>query len=259
MGKYFGSPWGFIRGKLGDTVGGYWKGVEWCRVRVYPTQRGTLDLYRQLKEGLIPPERFSFKQMNIRRLVTQVLGWIGKNNLSSLIYPVWEKLCKKRKLKMTGTNFYVKRNAARLFASIPNADEEYDADTNFPDMLEMLIADGDLAPTPLWNSTYDPVTGVLKVEWQTDLVKNQKETDIAYVMAYIRPVVDDEWYPNGHLYGKAELPTPPEPVRDRNDASMEITIDTGLDATKMSAYLFFKDSAGEIGFSPSTSRIVSAI
>lgn len=258
MSKYHGSPWGYMRGKLFDTVGGYWKGINWNRVRVYPTQRGTLELYRMLKEGLIPPERFSYKQFNIRRLVVQVLGWLGRTNLSTLIYPVWELLCSKRKLAMTGTNLFVKRNAARMFNSMPDKNLEYDPDTNAPDMKTMLVSDGDLEPADVFNATYNTITGDLEVSWKKDILKNGKLNDFAYVMCYLRPIVDEEWYPNGYLYGKAELPEPPLPVRTRDDESMVLPLPAGLDNTKMTAYLFFKDLLGEIGFSPSRSFEPSA-
>ena len=144
MAKYIASPFGDILGKWGDVIGGKWRGVYWMRKRVYPTQRGTLEMYHLLKEGLISPERFSFKQMNIRRLVLQVLGWIGKGNMSGMITPVWTKLRRKRHLRMTGLNLFVRRNVATLWASLPNPEQEYDASTNKPDMTKILVSDGDL-------------------------------------------------------------------------------------------------------------------
>jgi len=37
MAKYTGSPWGEIRGKIGEAVGGTWKGINWVRLRVTPS------------------------------------------------------------------------------------------------------------------------------------------------------------------------------------------------------------------------------
>ena len=255
MGKYFGSPWGFIRGKLNDAVGGYWKGIEWVRVRVFPTQRGTLKLYRLLKEGLITPERFSFKQMNIRRLVLQVLGWIGRTNLSTMIYPVWVKLCRKRKLKLTGINLFVRRNAPTLWASIPHRDQEYDATTNAPDMKQMLVSDGDLEPTPeAVGCSYNPSTGKFHMEWNMSCTKNGKPDDYAYILVYREPIIDPLWQPNGWLYGKAELVEPPAVPKIRANGTMEIDLPTGLTVTDLIGYVFFRDHDGVIGFSPSASR-----
>lgn len=256
MSKYHASPWGDILGGLGDFVGGKWKGIYWTRKKVWPTQRGTLELYRLLKEGLISPERFSFKQMNIRRLIFSVLGWVGRTNLSGLIYPVWENLCAKRGLQLTGINLFTRRNAAHLFNSMPEKNQEYDASTNTPDMREMLVSDGDLEPAPsVVACTYNSTTGKFLVQWDMACTKNGKSTDYAYVMAYCEPIIDDQWKPNGWMYGKAELPTPPALPKSRGDSGgMEIDLPTGLTATELVGYVFFRDKLGIIGFSPSVGK-----
>lgn len=260
MAKYHASPFGDIMGKWGDVIGGKWKGIYWIKKRVYPTQRGTLELYRLLKEGLISPERFSFKQMNIRRLVLQVLGWIGKDNMSGMITPVWTKLCRKRHLKMTGINLFTKRNALTLWKSLPDQDQEYDVSTNAPDMTKMLVSDGDLEAAPsVVGCNYNPLTGVFHMDWDFSFTKNGKGDDYAYMLVYREPIIDSEWRPNGWLYGKTALPTPPALPRERANGSMEITISAGLTATELVGYVFFKDKAGIIGFSPSVSRRAVAV
>lgn len=257
MGKYWASPWGFIRGKLGDSVGGYWKGIEWVRIRIFPTQRGTLDLYKQLKAGLINPNRFSYKQMNIRRLVFQVLGYIGRNNLSTLIYPVWEQLRKKRKLALTGINLFTARSTPDMWASIPNPDQEFDAVTNCPDMTEMKLSDGDLEPANFIAGPtafeYDPVTGNCIFRWDTGTIKNGKADDYVYTMVYVKPIIDSQWRPDGYLYGRADI----VPLSVRADGTVTITIPSGFAKTDVYGYVFCRDNAGEIGFSPSDSRIAS--
>jgi len=101
--KYIDSPFGFVLGKWADVIGGKWKGIYWLRKRVNPTQLGTLEKYKLLKAGIILSTQFSYPQMNIRRVVFQVLGFIGKNNLLNWIHPVWESLVTKRGLALTGT------------------------------------------------------------------------------------------------------------------------------------------------------------
>lgn len=257
MGVYMGSPWGFVRGKIGDQVGGVWKGIEWVRVRVLPTQRGTLELMRMLKQGLISPERFSWKQFNIRRLVFQVLGWIGRTNMSNLIYPVWEELCSRRKWALTGINAFLARSAPYLWGSIPDQDAEYDAETNKPDMKEMLVSDGDLEPTPeVISAAYDPVLGTLLVTFSSDILKNGAEDDEAFLMVYAEPIVNSQWRPNGYLYGNA-IPIPPPGVyKRRDDGAIDTTLPKALDVV-MFAYVFFRDKAGQIGYSPSASLDVT--
>jgi len=255
MGKYHGSPWGIIMGALFDTVGGSWKGVLWNRVRIFPTQRGTLDLYRQLKDGLIAPERFSFPQMNIRRAITQVLGYIARSNLSSWIYPVWEELVTKRGWTMTGANAFVKRNAANLLASMSNKTLEFDPSTNTPDLAEMLVSDGDLETGSGLSATYDTATGDVVLSWAKVTYTNGESTDIAWVMVAKKPLLesigrDGTWYPQLFMYGPhtTELPAP---AATRDDETITYKIASGLDAADLTAYLFFRDTAEIIGNSPS--------
>lgn len=259
MGTYIGSPWGFVRGKIGDAVGGVWKGIEWARVRVLPTQRGTLELMRQMKAGTIPAERFSWKQFNIRRLIFGPLGWIGKSNMANLIYPVWESLCAKRKWALTGINAFVQRTAPALWVSLPSQDEEYDAVTNKPDMKEMLVSDGDLEDVAAITSVnYTAATGALIIAWDASVVKNGDATDVALFMVFHEPIIDATWRPNGYLYGSAIPGVFPPITPVRGDATATMDLPTGLSGP-MTAYVFFRDSAHQIGYSPSKAMIVTVV
>lgn len=260
MGKYHGSPWGYILGKLFDTVGGSWKGVFWNRVRIFPTQRGTLDLYRQLKDGLIDPSRFSYPQMNIRRAVTQVLGYIARSNLANWIYPIWETLVTKRGWTMTGSNAFVKRNANTLLNSMTNKGAEFDAAANTPDLEEMLVSDGDLEATTAHTATYDPITGVLQMTWVPTTFTNGQPGDIAYAMVAKKPLMesvgrDGSWYPALFMYGPY-APLPPTPAVLRSNGTMAWTLPTGLTAADLTAYIFFHDDATDIGYSKSEAAFV---
>lgn len=260
MSKYFGSPWGYMRGKLFDTVGGHWKGINWNRVRIFPTQRGTLDLYRDLKDGLIPPERFSYAQMNIRRAVLQVLGYIGRYKMSTWIYPIWEALVTKRDWTMTGINAFVRRNAALLLTTMDRTAEfiQDSADPNYnaPDLAKMLVSDGDLEPTAeITAATYDTATGDLVVTWDPSVFTNGSDTDYAFLMVAKKPILesvgrDGTWYPALFMYGPfhTELPGVPEV---RADGTMTYTMPVGLDAADLTAFVFFRDVEDVIGYSPS--------
>lgn len=257
MATYFGSPWGFLRGKLDDAVGGIWKGVEWTRVRVYPTQRGTLKLYRKLQRGEICPEAFSYPQFNIRRAVLQVLGHIARMNLSTWIYPVWEALCKKRGWIMTGTNAFVRRNAATLLSSM-DRHAEYD-DANQPDLTKMLVSNGDLeGPAAIESATYDATTGDLVVTWDPATYTNGHATDMAFVMVAKKPILESigeegTWAPKLYMYGTALIPEPPGIPVKREELTMTLALPVGLDiiVEPLTAYLFFRDVEGVIGYSPS--------
>jgi len=256
MGKYHGSPWGYIRGALFDTVGGVWKGINWNRVRIFPTQRGTLELYRQLKDGLITPERFSYEQMNIRRCVTQILGYIGRRHLEEWMTPVWQELVHKRGWTMTAINAFVKRNAARLLNSMTDKGAEFDAAANTPDLTEMLVSDGDLeGPAGITSATYVPATGVMTILWDAAHYTNGSDDDIAYAMVARKPLMesvgrDGTWYPALFMYGPLTA-LPPSPADTRVAGTMDIQLPVGLVATDLTAYLFFRDAAGVIGNSPS--------
>ncbi|MDD2890959.1 MAG: hypothetical protein PHE49_10040 [bacterium] len=254
MGTYFASPWGTIRGKLKDTVGGSCHGIDWVREHVSPAQRGTLELYLQLKQGLIPPSRFSYKQMNLRRLVFQQLGYTGRTNLSTLIYPIWKKLCQKRHLPITGINMFVKRNAPELWASIPNPDKEYNASTNCPDMSKMLVSEGNLEPISDFSScAYNSATGNVTFNWDTTAIKNGKPDDYVFTFIFNKPILDSQWRPNGYLYGNAQLLPPVK----RTDGIAVFSITPGLNPLTLTGYIFCRDKTGEIGYSLSKGRQVA--
>lgn len=263
MGTYIGSPWGHIRGKLDDVVGGVWKGINWCRVRILPTQRGTLTKYRQLKDGLIDPWEFSYPQMNIRRAVLQVLGYLARMNMEVWTVPVWNAFAQKHGWVMTGANAFIKRNAARLLASM-DRDIEYDPETNAPDLLEMIVADGDLEGTTEVTATYVAATGVLTVTWDTAMYTNGTPEDYALVLVTKKPILesvgrDGTWAPKLFMYGTA-IPEPPPGIPvTRADGTVDIALPTDLDPTDLIAHVFFRDEDNVIGNSISLAIQVTTI
>lgn len=256
LGTYIGSPWGQIRGKVFDHVGGVWKGINWLRVRVEPLQRGTLDLYRKLKDGLITPEEFSFPQMNVRRAVLQVLGYIARMNLSLWIYPVWEALCTKRGWVMTGTNAFIKRNAATLLNTM-DRDLEFDPTDNAPDLTKILVSDGDLeAPAELLTATYDTATGNAVITWDPSIYTNGADEDMCQIVVAKKPILesvgrDGTWYPKLYLYPILPAPALPEVTATRVDGTVTVALPSGLDPTDLTAFLFFRDAENVIGYSAS--------
>lgn len=253
MGKYIGSPWGFIRGKIGDAVGGAWKGVDWVRVRVLPTQRGTLANYRLLKDGLLPLERFSYPQMNIRRAVTQVLGYIARMNMSNWINLPWQALVDKRSWTVTATNAFVKRNAATLLSSMDRT-IEFDEAANAPDLAQMLVSDGDLEAGYGFSASYDPLTGQVATVWDPVVYTNGSPDDLAMLLIAKKPILESvgrngTWYPELFIYGIHGLH--PALPKTRIDAAMTTSLPLGLDPADLTAYLFFRDSALIIGYSKS--------
>lgn len=256
MGKYIGSPWGYIRGKLDDAVGGAWKGINWVRVRILPTQRGTLPKYRLFKDGLLDPSQFSYPQFNIRRCVLQVLGYVARFNITTWIRPVWEELVTKRGWVMTGTNAFVRRNAATFFSSMLRT-AEYVVGLNEPDLLDLLVSDGDLeAPASITLASYNPVDGNMGITWDASTFTNGAADDVVQVIILKKPLLesvgrDGTWYPA--LFAYPFIPAPPSPAfpGTRADAAINFALPAGLTAADLTAYLFFRDAEGTIGYSPS--------
>jgi len=185
--------------------------------------------------------------------VFQVLGWIGRTNRANLIAPVWDRLVAKRKDVMTGINKFIQTSALMVWDSLPHKDEEFDPDTNAPDMSKMLISDGDLEGINGFTSVvYDNATGNCTFTWDDRVYKNGKDTDKVYAFIYLKPVVNSQWRPNGYLYGTAAI----VPLVTRATKSVIMTIPDGLgEGTNMYGFLFCRDADDEIGFSPSVGRL----
>lgn len=249
--KYIDSPFGFVLGKWADVVGGKWKGIYWIRKRVFPTQRGTLAMYYQLKAGLIPPERFSYKQFNLRRVVLQVLGFVGRLNLGTYIYPIWEFYCSQKKLKRTGINQFVAESARRLFESMPDTSDEYDPATNCPDYKKLRVSDGDLEAVDFIAGgtafEYNPVTGDCIFRWKTGIEKNGASDDYVYCLVFEKPVVNTDWEPTAYLWGRCDI----VPIPKRGDGNATVGIGIGRTKSNLIGFIFARDKLFEIGFSRS--------
>ena len=257
MGKYWGSPWGHISGKLNGAVGGGWKGIEWVRTFIFPTQRGTLALYRQYKKGLVSPVAFSYEQMNIRKAALSPLGYVGRTNLTNFIIPIWTEFCTKHGLVMTGLNAFVRRNAAVLYNSMAHVDEEYDAAANTPDLALATMSDGDLEGTPLLTAAYTTGTGNLATTWDEAVFGNGALTDEAWICVLKKPILESvgvtgTWAPKLYLYG------PLDTTKTRDDEGATVVLPTGLTAADLTAFLFFRDAAETIGWSISNALQVTA-
>jgi hypothetical protein len=244
--RYIASPFGFVIGKWGDVIGEKWKNKFYTRKRTMPTQRGTLAQYTLLKKGLLTPDLFSFKQFNIRRLVIQVLGYLGKMNMENLIFPVWDQYRKKHKKPLSGMNLFMKANVKRLFFSMPHTDQEFDETTNSPDLTQLLISNGELESTPITSATYAPDTGYLTLHWSNVCYKNGNQTDIPYAAVLKKPILESYGYPDGtwqpalYLYGPM-LPKDQETLNlSRHSESAIFTLPPGLTATDLTAFLFFR-------------------
>ena len=256
------NPLGDYVGKIGNTVGGKWKGIYWVRTLIYPTQKGTVSKYKLYKMGAIPAEQFSFPQMNIRRLVLSPMGFMALNALDRIIHPVWEKGVRRYGKRFSGVNYFIQKSANEVFNSMPHKDQEYNPSTNAPDYKKMLVSYGPLDKLQGVNYVkYDTATGKVTVQWQTGTLTNGKFSDYVFCVVMKKPLLNGEddlltsdWSPAAFLYGTALLPEPPEIPKNRGfSGDWEITgmVPAGLLATDLIGYVFCRDAEGKIGYSPS--------
>jgi len=255
MAKLRNNPLGDPVGKLGNFVGGKWKdGIYWLRSRIFPSQRGTLQDYREYKAGT---GKVAFKQMNIRRAVMAPLGYIGRRNLETWIDVIFKDYITRHSItNRTPLNWMIHENGSRLFESMPHTDQEYDAATNAPDLTQLKASVGDLEPDAgIATAVYTTGTGALVITFDGKHFTNGLDTDLVWAMVAKKPILENTttWKPKLFLYG---------PTRGNNktrvDATVTVTLPIGLTATDLVAYIFFSDAAGTIGYSDSVAKEVTA-
>jgi len=259
MGKYIGSPWGKIRGKVDGSVGGAWKGIDWLRVLVLPISRGSLEKYKDYKAGKIASYSFSYKQMNVRHVVMNSLGYLSRKYYTLLLTPWLDYLTKHPSLKLGPMNAFIKTNVAPFFASFSDSkSKEYDAATNTPTLISLKVSKGDLEPiAAITSATYTAGTGACVVVTTKDIFGNGALTDELYWAVLRKPIlasagVDGTWEPALTLYGMADS------TKTRNDEGFTVTLPKGLTAEDMVLYVYCKDAAGTIGYSDSVAIQIAA-
>jgi len=257
MGKYMGSPWGFTRGKIGDVVGIAWKGIDSNRVRVLPSQRGTMKMFKAVLNGT-GSKRFSYAQWNVREAAMSSLGNVARENMTNWIDPVWQVLATKRKVAMTGINLFIKEALPAFFASMPQKKQLYVEATNAPLLTSLKVSDGDLEGIPLiTTATYDTATGKVHATWPVTFTRNGLATDKVYAVVVRKPILNASYQPSLSLYGNCVAV--PTAVRSDGTAGADIiTIPLGLTPADLFLYLFTKDAAGTIGFSESVCKVTVA-
>jgi len=250
MGKLTNNPLGDPLGKVGNFVGGKWKdGIYWIRARVMPAQKGTVK--EQHDYIALRRRSFAYKQMNNRN-VMRILGHIGRMNLTLLIDNIWTDYCIRHNIhNMTGLNLFVKSNQSNLFNSIPNKSSVWVEASNAAILTNLKVSKGDLESTPILTAVYTGTT--LVVTFAATCYTNGAGTDLVYVACAKKPQLNVlSWEPLLFLY-----PPSRGNSKTRTDATVTLTLPAGLTASDLTAFLFFKDAAGTIGFSDSTALQVT--
>jgi len=246
MAKIEGSPLGVITGSMGTVTGSKWKGINVIRIRKGPTQRGTSLKLNQYIKGYLLKTEFSYKQFNLRHIVVNLLGTIARQHLEDIINIQWSTLATERHWRMTGSNAFLKANVGALFASFSDPDEQYDPDTNAPNLREMLVSDGDLEPAAISSGTYDQATGEIVVTWSSITYQNGLATDSAKIIIVRKPIINEiTWKPTLIVYGPYACGTRGVPE------AVTATIPAGLACTDLIAYIYFTRSDPLLDCSPS--------
>lgn len=231
MATYSASPWGEIRGKLGKSIGTKWKGKNVVRAWTMPKNPKTI------------------RQTNQRMAALAVLGHIVKENLLILIYPIWEKICKKKRLQQTGTSLFMQANISRLYNSIPDKSKPVDKN-NFPDYTKILISTGNLEPTSSISANLSSnYSKSLSIKWNPHTYQNGTPDDEVHIAIFQKPS-------NKKPFGKLICVNPRSHPRKsaypkRSDAEVTINFgNTGILPVHF-IYIFFYNK--NIGYSPSKS------
>jgi hypothetical protein len=121
---------GGVRGKVGNVVGGAWKGIDWLRVYVIP------------KDAQSPAQ--VLRRDRMRRIV-----YISKQVLTTIIRPFWDNSA----IKMSGFNAFIKANINSLAATTLYITETFK------------LTKGSLLDADFEDVIYNPDDGNISVSW----------------------------------------------------------------------------------------------
>ncbi|MCK4353069.1 hypothetical protein KAW65_06665 [candidate division WOR-3 bacterium] len=251
MAKYYNSPWGTIIGKLGYAIGSVYRGRQILRVYRKPKDTGNPELIKSALRGEIDKKEISISSMNQRRMIFGMINRIAYQNLSSLIYPVWEPSARRKGI--TGINLFAKYNIPSFYDSMPDKEKIYSY-KNKPSLSSIVLTEGNLEPAIIKETHYNKKTGRLTVIWDTHCYSCGAPSDFAYIMAIYWYMPKKAFYKDTvgliKCWGNAK-----EPIGKREEGEGEIFIKENLNPRYLTAFLFFKTP--KIGYSPSESSQVT--
>lgn len=250
LNKVLGDP----IGKLGYTVGGKWKdGIYWLRSWTKPSQKGTIQDNLDYLSG--KNRTMSYKQMNIRNVV-RALGYVGRMNLLAWIDLIWTDYCTRHNItNRTGMNLFMQNNISALYNSLSNKSAIWNETSNKMSLLQLKVSKGDLeGTTEITTAVYTTGTGATVITFPTAIFGNGLATDLVYAMVAKKAILNVlTWDPVLFVF-----PPSRGNSKTRTDGTVTLTLPAGLTATELTAYVFFKDAAGTIGFSEAVSKVCSA-
>lgn len=157
-----------------------------------------------IRSWVIPANPQSALQVIQRDKMTLVVG-LGRKILGSIINTYWDPFV----TAQSGFNRFIQLNIKLVEDPI--------------DYLKFLMSSGKLLKTLITSAVYVTGTGVLTIVFPTTIQGNQLATDKVMALCYS----DEE-----------DLMWLGEAGKVRSDGTLTVATQTGLDETKMSAYLF---------------------
>ena len=229
-----------IKGKVGNVV--FYKKNGKMVVRILSTKYKDKPrlIDKAIKDNITQDE---IRQLN-HRIVFGLLDWLYRKKLKPLIEPAWEKLCRHKKLGMTGRNLFTNYNS-EIHYSIP-VDTELISPYNIPDLSRLIITEGNIYEPPyscVRRVNYNPSTGILKMKWETMTFKNGEPSDDAYIVAiYWKPPIINSKYKWDSIRPWATMQVwNSNSGTKRGDGSAIIKLGKRLNPNYLFPFLFFKN------------------
>lgn len=182
MAKYYGSPWGAIRGSIFNITGSKARGnVLYLKAKSIPTHRGDRKhIYKALR-GQIAFNKISPKQANTIRIMA-LLANITKK-IRPIIYEAWEP--DTRGTPMTGADKFIKTNFLPLYLSIPDPNKII-CKNNRPDLSRITITHGRIEPP--FNMKVKIENQNIIINWDSFYYKEaDKQDELIIVAIFFEP------------------------------------------------------------------------
>ncbi|MDI6839305.1 MAG: hypothetical protein QMD71_00375 [bacterium] len=254
MAKYIGSIIGTIYGSIGEFVFSNYKGIRVVKKRNRERKSyASIEMVKKAKRDELEMAKIPVKEINAK-MVFAAVSWIGKELFEPIIVPVWEPICRAKRVAMSGHNLFMKYNITPLYQSIPDKDKLYGS-KNMPDIKVLTLTQGRLETAQITKANY--LNGKIELQWKTECYFNGKQEDEAYLIIIQWTINEKDEIPDAKpwttikIWNSGESKNTITPIAKRGDGKAYITISTKLNRLDdFIIYLFFYNN--KIGYSPTT-------
>ncbi|MDI6840787.1 MAG: hypothetical protein QMD71_08080 [bacterium] len=217
MARYYRSPLGIIRGKLGPFLFTSHKGK--AVVKMLPPKE-------KLRRDDIPHinERFIFSS----------LGYLFKV-LNPIIYPYWKDYAT-HKRPFSEYGLFMKYNLPPLYTSIPDKQKLLSPD-NYPNISHISLTYGGYLQDRSQITSISYEAGVININWSPIICGNGRPDDVAHIIVLYweseriskKFAVEKQWKKIRFWYLKAK----------RCDGCISMEVERGLSPNYITAFIFF--------------------